>query len=127
MLVACITPKAKDKCLGSLRAGWHEHIACLPYVGLHHVTVEYLMQGYIFGGLVAGPLGWRAAFLLEAAAMVPFVLFCALAPPMNLKGMDTGMSLQMNVPPEYLSRLVVNCAALRIQVFGLGLDIQAYV
>ena len=41
---------------------------------------------------MAGPLGWRAAFLLEAAAMVPFVLFCALAPPMNLKGMDIGVS-----------------------------------
>lgn len=49
------------------------------------------IQGYIFGGLIAGPLGWRAAFLIEAAAMVPFVLFCALAPPLNLKGMDTGV------------------------------------
>ena len=57
------------------------------------VRIRGLMQGYIFGGVVAGPLGWRAAFLLEAAAMVPFVLFCALAPPMNLKGMDIGVSL----------------------------------
>ena len=40
---------------------------------------------------MSGPLGWRAAFLLEAAAMVPFVLFCALAPPINLKGMETGV------------------------------------
>ncbi len=45
------------------------------------------IQGYIFGGVVAGPLGWRAAFLLEAAAMAPFVAFCALAPPLALRGM----------------------------------------
>ncbi len=49
-----------------------------------------LWQGYIFGGVVAGPLGWRAAFLLEAAAMAPFVAFCALAPPIHLRGMSKG-------------------------------------
>ncbi len=45
-------------------------------------------QGYIFGGVVAGPLGWRAAFLLEAAAMAPFCAFCALAPAIALRGMQ---------------------------------------
>ena len=60
------------------------------------------MQGYIFGGVVAGPLGWRAAFLLEAAAMVPFVLFCALAPPINLKGMEAGAPLLSVVLPSPL-------------------------
>ena len=55
---------------------------------------------------MAGPLGWRAAFLLEAAAMVPFVLFCALAPPMNLKGMDIGVSLHFSVLPEPFSCLL---------------------
>ena len=39
---------------------------------------------------MAGPLGWRAAFLLEAAAMAPFVAFCALAPPLALRGMSDG-------------------------------------
>lgn len=39
---------------------------------------------------MAGPLGWRAAFLLEAAAMAPFVAFCALAPPIALRGMSKG-------------------------------------
>ncbi len=53
--------------------------------------LSIILQGYIFGGIIAGPLGWRAAFLIEAAAMVPFVLFCALAPPMSLRGMDTGV------------------------------------
>jgi len=42
--------------------------------------------GYLFGGLVAVPLGWRAPFLLEAAAMVPFVVFCCVAPPIDIKG-----------------------------------------
>lgn len=32
--------------------------------------------GYIFGGLAAAGLGWRAPFLLQGAAMVPFVAFC---------------------------------------------------
>lgn len=30
--------------------------------------------------------GWRAAFLLEAGAMVPFCLFCLLAPPVDIRG-----------------------------------------
>ena len=42
--------------------------------------------GYILGGLIAPALGWRAAFLLEAAAMVPFAAFCAIGPPLDLKG-----------------------------------------
>ena len=46
------------------------------------------VQGYIFGGLIAGPLGWRAAFLLEAAAMAPFVAFCTFAPAISLRGMQ---------------------------------------
>ena len=46
--------------------------------------------GYIFGGLVAGPLGWRGPFLLEAAAMLPFVLFCCFAPPIDIRGTKEG-------------------------------------
>lgn len=42
--------------------------------------------GYIVGGVVAAAAGWRAAFLLESAAMVPFVLFAALAQPLHLHG-----------------------------------------
>ena len=58
-----------------------------------HEELSCLLQGYIFGGVIAGPLGWRAAFWIEAAAMLPFVLFCALAPPIDLKGMHTGVAL----------------------------------
>lgn len=64
----------------SLRIQQREELSCM-------------LQGYIFGGVIAGPLGWRAAFLIEAAAMLPFVLFCALAPPIDLKGMHTGVAL----------------------------------
>ncbi len=42
--------------------------------------------GYIFGGLVAVPLGWRAPFLLEALAMIPFILYCSFAPPIDIRG-----------------------------------------
>ena len=45
--------------------------------------------GYILGGVIAPALGWRAAFLLEAAAMVPFAAFCAVGPPLDLKGKHT--------------------------------------
>ena len=41
--------------------------------------------GYIGGGLVAGPLGWRSTFFLEAGLMLPFAIFCALAPPISLR------------------------------------------
>lgn len=42
--------------------------------------------GYIFGGLLAGPLGWRGPFLLEAGIMAPFVAFCCFATPLDLEG-----------------------------------------
>lgn len=48
--------------------------------------------GYIFGGLVGAALGWRAAFLLEAAAMLPFVVFCLRAPPISLRGSSSSGS-----------------------------------
>lgn len=79
-------------------------VSLLVWVRFECITAEWavdvcsdslciILQGYIFGGVIAGPLGWRAAFLIEAAAMVPFVLFCALAPPMSLRGMDTGATI----------------------------------
>jgi len=43
-------------------------------------------SGYVFGGAAGPALGWRAAFLLEALAMAPFLAFCARAPPLPLKG-----------------------------------------
>ncbi|CAI5474774.1 unnamed protein product [Closterium sp. Yama58-4] len=46
--------------------------------------------GYLYGG-VAGPLlGWRGAFLLEAAFMLPFVVYTATAVPPPLKGRTHG-------------------------------------
>ena len=45
--------------------------------------------GYLYGGTVAAALSWRAAFLIEAAAMLPFVAFCLLAPPIELRGSRT--------------------------------------
>lgn len=45
--------------------------------------------GYLLGGLIATPLGWRAPFLLEAAIMVPFVGLCACLPPLKLVGTES--------------------------------------
>ena len=43
---------------------------------------------------MAGLLGWRAGFLLEAAAMLPFALLCLFGRALDLKGKPTGA-----VPP----------------------------
>lgn len=42
--------------------------------------------GYIFGGLVAGALGWRAPFLLEALLALPLIALLAGMPPLRLRG-----------------------------------------
>lgn len=42
--------------------------------------------GYIYGGLVASALGWRAAFMIESAVMVPFVVFAFVSRPLHLAG-----------------------------------------
>lgn len=44
--------------------------------------------GYILGGVIAPALGWRAAFLLEAVAMLPFAVFCAVGPALDLRGKE---------------------------------------
>jgi predicted MFS family arabinose efflux permease len=42
--------------------------------------------GYLLGGAIAPIWGWRAAFLAEAALMLPFVAFAFLARPPHLAG-----------------------------------------
>ncbi len=42
--------------------------------------------GYVYGGLVAGSMGWRAAFFICGAAMVPFVIFLFCSGPIHLHG-----------------------------------------
>jgi MFS transporter, Spinster family, sphingosine-1-phosphate transporter len=49
------------------------------------IPVGYAV-GYIYGGIAASALGWRVAFLVLAACMLPFVGFCLLAPPVQLRG-----------------------------------------
>lgn len=66
--------------------------------------------GYILGGLIAPALGWRAAFLIEAAAMLPFAAFCAVGPPIDLRGKShpTGAP-QPYLPPHAWVRTQVCC------------------
>lgn len=42
--------------------------------------------GYIYGGLVASALGWRAAFIIESVAILPFVVFAFSSKPLHLAG-----------------------------------------
>jgi predicted MFS family arabinose efflux permease len=42
--------------------------------------------GYVYGGLVAAALGWRAAFYIAAGVMVPFVALMFLSTPLHLHG-----------------------------------------
>eukprot|EP00878_Enallax_costatus_P013039 GHUV01013624.1.p1 GENE.GHUV01013624.1~~GHUV01013624.1.p1 ORF type:complete len:448 (+),score=74.60 GHUV01013624.1:1583-2926(+) len=42
--------------------------------------------GYIYGGLVSAALGWRAAFFIEAVAILPFVVFAFVSKPLHLAG-----------------------------------------
>jgi hypothetical protein len=42
--------------------------------------------GYIYGGLVAAALGWRAAFFIAGGVMVPFVIFMFFSRPLHLHG-----------------------------------------
>ena len=53
------------------------------------IPVGYAL-GYIYGGVVGVALGWRAAFLIEALAMLPFVAICFVVPPVDIKGTHDG-------------------------------------
>ncbi|KAF5833441.1 major facilitator superfamily domain-containing protein [Dunaliella salina] len=50
--------------------------------------------GYISGGLIGPTLGWRTAFLLEAAVMTPFVVFALTAQPIMLRGASPAQRLK---------------------------------
>lgn len=42
--------------------------------------------GYIFGGAVTAAASWRWTFVLEGAAMLPFIVFALTAQPLQLRG-----------------------------------------
>lgn len=41
--------------------------------------------GYVYGGLVGGSIGWRAAFWIESLLMLPFAIFGFVTDPIYLK------------------------------------------
>ena len=43
-------------------------------------------MGYVYGGVVGGTLGWRAAFWIESVLMLPFAVFGFVSEPIYLKG-----------------------------------------
>jgi predicted MFS family arabinose efflux permease len=52
----------------------------------HVIYVNGFAAGYIYGGLVSSDLGWRAAFFIESAAILPFVVFAIVSKPLHLTG-----------------------------------------
>ncbi len=56
------------------------------------IPVGYAL-GYIYGGVVGVALGWRAAFLIEALAMLPLVAVCFVVPPVDIKGTHDGAQM----------------------------------
>ncbi len=82
--------------------GFQTAINGLQKVGSYYSEVEErvvyadfreLFQGQFIGGTTAGPLDWRARFLMESAVMVSFALFCALAPSVNIQGVMTAFEI----------------------------------
>ena len=70
---------------------------------------------------MAGPLGWRAAFLLEAAAMLPFLAFCTFAPALDLRGTTHPASAQLTT----LLSPALCCAGCASGRQGCGLSAHA--
>lgn len=80
-----IVPHADDNAPPERKSVWlASFYLCIP--------VGYAL-GYIYGGIVGVALGWRAAFLIEALAMLPFVAICFVVPPVDIKGTHDGVSI----------------------------------
>lgn len=48
----------------------------------------FAASGFILGKVMGDPLGWRAPFAAISVAMIPFVVFCAVAEPISLRGLS---------------------------------------
>ncbi|MED6134054.1 hypothetical protein PIB30_033979 [Stylosanthes scabra] len=51
--------------------------------------------GYVYGGVVGSHFGWRCAFWVEAALMLPFAILGFVMKPLQLKGMVPGGSTKV--------------------------------
>lgn len=76
--VALAAPYVDDNAPQGSKARWLAiFFLCIP---------SGFALGFLYGGLVASSLGWRAAFLIEAVAAIPFILLFFRAPPMDIRG-----------------------------------------
>ena len=57
--------------------------------------------GFMYGGVVGGAprMGWRWAFALESAAMLPVVMFCVSSAPIPMRGVSASSS-SSHVPSD---------------------------
>lgn len=73
-----LLPHTDDQAPPDRKARWLATLAlCLP---------SGFALGFLYGGMAGPALGWRATFLLEAAAMVPLAALCLGAQPLRLGG-----------------------------------------
>lgn len=76
--VALAAPFIDDFAPAASKAKWFAAFyLCIP-VGF--------ALGYIFGGAVTAAASWRWTFVLEGAAMLPFIVFALTAQPLQLRG-----------------------------------------
>ncbi len=74
--------------------------------------------GFIYGGLVASALGWRAVFLLQAAAMAPFAWWALRAPPAALRGAAAAQGARRARAPAAGARAALAEAAADLRVLA---------
>ncbi|KAL3687614.1 hypothetical protein R1sor_013923 [Riccia sorocarpa] len=75
--ISLAAPFIDDYAPPESRTAWLSYFyACIP-VGV--------ALGYVYGGVVGGSLGWRAAFILESLLMLPFAIFGFVTKPVYLK------------------------------------------
>lgn len=76
--VALAAPFIDDYAPPALKARWFAlFYLCIP---------AGFALGYVYGGVVAAGLGWRAAFYIVASVMAPFVAFMFISSPLHLHG-----------------------------------------
>ncbi|KAI5448283.1 probable sphingolipid transporter spinster homolog 2 isoform X2 [Lathyrus oleraceus] len=90
--VSLAAPFIDDNAPASQKTAWLAvFYMCLP---LGYAT------GYIYGGLVGSHFGWRYAFWIESALMLPFAISGFLMNPLELKGLVPADLIKAEVPED---------------------------
>ena len=74
--------------------------------------------GYITGGLITAVASWRWSFVLEACAMIPFVIFAATSEPLRLNGSTQAHTSRGQLLPQKHSPAALFYAVDLMQIGG---------